>query len=323
MHTKTGTDLSFAAQLLEAGEVVAIPTETVYGLAANAFSEQAVLKIFRAKKRPQFNPLIVHFRDAEAAFGVAENIPEAARLLAQKFWPGPLTLLLPKKSAIPDLVTAGSPRVAVRVPAHPLFRKLLALLPFPLAAPSANLFTTISPTAAAHVAKGLSGRIPYILDGGPSEVGLESTIIGFEESGQPVLYRAGGISREAIETVLGVPVLLQNKPENHPVAPGQLRSHYAPGKPLYFGASIPELLPFAEGKRAALILFEKPFSSHFPQFILSPKGTLTEAAQNLFAALHWANSQEADVILAQAVPENGLGVAINDRLKRASVNAVF
>lgn len=323
MNTETGTDLFRAIQLLEAGEVVAIPTETVYGLAANAFSETAVLKIFEAKKRPRFNPLIVHFADETAAFEAVENIPENARRLAEKFWPGPLTLLLPKKAPIPDLITAGSPRVAVRVPAHPLFRKLLAHLPFPLAAPSANLFTTISPTTAAHVAQGLSGRIPYILDGGQSSVGLESTIIGFGDKDEPILYRAGGIAREAIEAFLGISVVLQNQPENHPVAPGQLRSHYAPRKPLYFGASLPELIQLSGTQDVAIISFSQRFSGNFPQFLLSPTGNLTEAAQNLFAALHWANQQSVAAILAEAVPEGGIGAAINDRLRRASVNAVF
>ncbi len=320
MYTETGTDLAHAIQLLEAGKVVAVPTETVYGLAANAFSDTAVLKIFEAKNRPQFNPLIVHFADETAAFDAVENIPEIARRLAQKFWPGPLTLLLPKKSAIPDLVTAGSNRVAVRVPAHPLFRKLLAALPFPLAAPSANLFTTISPTTAAHVAKGLAGRIPYILDGGPSPIGLESTIIGFTEDEKPILYRTGGLSREALEDFLGMPLLVQNKPQEHPVAPGQLRSHYAPVAPLYFGNSIPKLMQQADTKNVAIIAFQEKISGNFPQFLLSPTGDLNEAARNLFAALHWANNQSIKAILAEAVPENGLGVAINDRLRRASVN---
>lgn len=320
LHTETGTDLARAIQLLEAGEVVAIPTETVYGLAANALSETAVLKIFEAKKRPQFNPLIVHFANTEAAFSAVENIPEIARRLAQEFWPGPLTLLLPKKKHIPDLVTAGSDRVAVRVSAHPLFRKLLAALTFPLAAPSANLFTTISPTTATHVAKGLDGRIPYILDGGPSHVGLESTIIGFPAGEKPVLYRAGGISREVLEDFLGMPLLLQNKPEEHPVAPGQLRSHYAPAAPLYFGDSFPELMRQAGTGDVAIIAFQQRISGNFPQFLLSPTGDLNEAARNLFTALHWANNQPVAAILAGAVPEKGLGVAINDRLRRASVN---
>ena len=323
MTTEIGTDIALAVRLLQKGEVVAVPTETVYGLAANALSPKAVLKIFEAKKRPQFNPLIVHFADVQKALEAAQSIPEAARRLAAHFWPGPLTLLLPKKDFVPDLVTAGSDRVGLRVPAHPVLRELLAALDFPLAAPSANLFTSISPTTAAHVARGLHGRIPYILDGGPSPVGLESTIIGFGENGAPVLYRAGGLAREIIEAFLGMPLLLQNKPEEHPVAPGQLRSHYAPEKPLYFGPDMPELMRLADTAEVAIIGFQEVFDSHLPHFLLSSKGDLEEAARNLFAALHWANSQPVKAILAVAVPEKGLGAAINDRLRRASVNFEF
>lgn len=323
MKTETGTDIALAARLLESHDVVAVPTETVYGLAANALSNKAVLKIFEAKKRPQFNPLIVHFADGETAFNVAQKVPEVARLLAERFWPGPLTLLLPKKDFIPHLVTAGSDRVGLRVPAHPLFRQLLQSISFPLAAPSANLFTTISPTTAAHVRQGLGGRISYILDGGPSAVGLESTIIGFTAAEEPVLYRAGGLPREAIEACLGRSLLLQNKPSEHPVAPGQLRSHYAPAQPLYFGTDLHALQQLAGTPEVAIIRFQEPFSPNFPQFLLSPSGDLKEAARNLFAALHWANSQSVKAILAEAVPEKGLGIAINDRLRRASVNFEF
>lgn len=320
MHTETGTDITRAALLLTAGEVVAVPTETVYGLAANALNQHAVLKIFAAKKRPQFNPLIVHFKNAAAAFEVAAEVPPMARKLAEAFWPGPLTLLLPKKPVIPDLVTAGSDRVAIRVPSHLVFHQLLSQIPFPLAAPSANLFGSISPTEAAHVAQSLQGRIPYILDGGQSGVGLESTIIGFSEVGAPMLYRNGGIAREAIEKILGMPLILQTAPSEHPVAPGQLRSHYSPRKPLHFGTSLPDLLRDAGTSQVAIISFKEKQSGSgdAPQFVLSSTGDLTEAARNLFTALHWADAQKVEAILAEAVPEEGIGVAINDRLRRAS-----
>ncbi len=249
---------------------------------------------------------------------MAAEIPPMAWKLAEAFWPGPLTILLPKKSQIPDLVTAGSSRVALRVPAHPVFQKLLSQLSFPLAAPSANLFGAISPTQAAHVAQSLAGRVPYILDGGPSEVGLESTIIGFSESGVPVLYRNGGIAREAIEAVLGTLVLMQNEPSEHPVAPGQLKSHYAPEKPLFFGPSLPDLLQKAGTSQVAIISFKEKFPGGVPQFVLSPKGDLNEAARNLFAALYWADAQPVEAILAIAVSKEGLGAAINDRLRRAA-----
>jgi L-threonylcarbamoyladenylate synthase len=321
--TETGTDFRKAAALLEAGEVVAVPTETVYGLAANATDTDAVLKIFEAKQRPQFNPLIVHVAETDQAFDYALAVPEAARRLAAAFWPGPLTLVLPKKEIISDLVTAGSDRVALRVPAHPVFRTLLRQLPFPLAAPSANRSGSISPTRAVHVYQSLNGRIPYILDGGESAVGLESTIIGFEAEDRPVLYRVGGLSPEAIEAVLGNALSFQHQPAKHPVAPGQLRVHYAPDSPLYLDDLNMLLRQHPSGNTVVICFQNPPAGCAVPCFILAPDGDLETAAKNLFTALHWANSQDADQILAEPVPETGLGLAINDRLRRASVNYQF
>ncbi|MBL7984887.1 MAG: threonylcarbamoyl-AMP synthase, partial [Flavobacteriales bacterium] len=228
----SGSDLQQAAALLREGKLVAIPTETVYGLAANAYDAEAVLRIFEVKNRPTFDPLIVHVRDSDQVQEVARTIPPEALALMDRFWPGPLTLVLPKQPRVPDIVTSGLDTVGVRMPAHPMALELLRSLDFPLAAPSANPFGYISPTTAQHVGDQLGERIPYILDGGPCAVGVESTIIGWEE-GLPVLYRPGGLPLEAIEQVIG-----SVRPQvKHvlPAAPGMIESHYAPRKPLFVG----------------------------------------------------------------------------------------
>ena len=221
-----GKDILEAAHYLEQGETVAIPTETVYGLAANALNEAAVHKIFAAKERPLYNPLIVHIKGIDAIDTYAKEIPDLAYRLLEAFAPGPLTLILPKQDIVPDLVTAGLAHVALRIPNHPLTLDLLAQLAFPLAAPSANPFGYISPTTAAHVAKQLKGKIPYILDGGPCQKGLESTIIGFTE-GVPVLHRVGALDLETIRKF--VPdIKILDKAEHKPVGPGMLAHHYSP-----------------------------------------------------------------------------------------------
>lgn len=319
MAAVIGTDLNEAARLLSAGELVAIPTETVYGLAANAFHEVAVLKVFEAKQRPAFDPLIVHVHSMEQLASVVRELPPEAEALMKAFWPGPLTLVLPKHSRIPDLVTSGLDTVGVRMPAHPLTLELLRSLPFPLAAPSANPFGYVSPTTAQHVADQLGDRIPYILDGGPCAVGVESTILGFEREGQDqaqghwVLYRAGGVPVEAIEQVIGK-VRPQVK-QVLPVAPGMLESHYAPRKPVFIG-DIATLLKEHPG-RAAVISFTTMHEAWRCE-VLSPAGDLKEAARHLFATLRALDASEADVILAEAFPDEGLGRAINDRLRRAA-----
>ncbi len=319
MNTIIGTDLQEAARLLRAGELVAVPTETVYGLAGNALSEQAVLKIFEAKNRPSFNPLIVHAGSTAQLHGLVTHMPPKAALLASRFMPGPFTLLLPKHPLIPDLVTAGSDLVALRIPDHPLTLALLQQLEFPLAAPSANPFGYISPTTAHHVLDSLQGRIPYILDGGACRVGLESTIVGFDAGGRPVLYRQGGVTAEEIEQVLGEPVL---KPANtgphQPLTAGQLKSHYAPHKPLYLG-SVPELLERFRHLPVAVISFERPYPGvvNGEQYVLSPGGSLAEAASHLFRVLRELDQSGAAVLLAERFPDEGLGRAINDRLERA------
>ncbi len=225
-----GTDVAAAKALLEAGNVVGIPTETVYGLAGNALDPDAVLTIFRVKNRPSFDPLIVHTDAISKLDHFVTHIPEPVRRLAEAFWPGPLTLLFPKRDLIPDLVTAGLPAVAIRIPRHPLTLSLLRSLDFPLAAPSANPFGYISPTTAQHVADQLGNQVPYILDGGSADIGLESTIIGVENN-QLTVFRLGGMALEQIEAVAG-PVAVRTHSTSNPAAPGMLSSHYAPRKPL-------------------------------------------------------------------------------------------
>lgn len=314
MRAKIGSSVQEAAQLLRAGEVVAIPTETVYGLAANAFDEAAVLKVFEAKARPSFDPLIVHIGRKDELARVVAELPPGAEALMETFWPGPLTLVLPKKSAVPDLVTSGLDTVGVRMPAHPLTRELLGSLDFPLAAPSANPFGYVSPTTAQHVADQLGERIPYILDGGPCTVGVESTIVGWEKN-RWVLYRPGGIPVERIEAVIGrvEPALKQVLP----AAPGMLESHYAPRKRVMVGDMDALLRRFA-GQRVGIISFREERPGHRCE-VLSEQGDLAEAARHLFAVLRELDASDCEVILAERFPDQGLGRAINDRLRRASV----
>lgn len=318
MRTEIGNDIAAAAEYLQAGELVAIPTETVYGLAANALNEDAVLKIYAAKKRPQFNPLIMHVASFEQAKQYIQDVSVEAEQLAAAFWPGPLTMLFNKRKNVPDLVTAGSNRVAIRVPNHPLTLQLLSKIDFPVAAPSANPSGYVSPTTAQHVYEGLQDKIPYILDGGACGVGVESTIVGWNENGELELYRLGGIAVEAIEKVIGKKIKHHQKITDNPNTPGQLKSHYATHTPLYLGKIDELLLQFA-GRKIILINFNHYHSSvpKEQQFILSANGSKEEAAKNLFRVLREADQLQADVILAEYVPEEGLGRAVNDRLERA------
>lgn len=312
-----GKDINKAKQLLEQGQLVAIPTETVYGLAGNALDEEAVTRIFQAKNRPQFDPLIIHVPSFAKASLYAENIPEKARDLAEAFWPGPVTLLLERKNNIPDLVTAGLSTVGIRCPDHPLTSTLLHGLDFPLAAPSANPFGYVSPTTPQHVNDQLGEKIAYILDGGPCRVGIESTIIGFD-NGMGMVYRSGGLRLDDIENVIGK-VRLQINTSSNPKAPGQLHSHYAPGKKVMVG-NLEELIPQFRSQRVGILTFQKDFQLPF-QYILSPSGNLDEAARHFFSALRAFDKLPIEVILAEYVPDTGLGKAINDRLRRASFNA--
>ena len=316
MDTLIGKEIALAKQLLDAGELVSIPTETVYGLAANALNTDAVLKIFKVKDRPQFNPLIIHLPFWKDVAQYVKHIPQAAKILAMHFSPGPITFLLPKNNNIPDIVTAGSDKVAIRIPAHPLTMQLLKQLNYPLAAPSANLFGYVSPTNAMHVYEGLKGKINYILDGGECTIGLESTIIDFENEAV-IIRRNGGVSKEEIEAVLGKKVSTKTEATDHPVAPGQLKSHYATVTPLYIGN--PEQLKtlFAE-KKILHIGFGDDGSSK--DYNLSEEGSLDEAAKNLFALLRKADQAGADIIITSLLPNEGIGRAINDRLVRAQHN---
>lgn len=316
---KMGKDINRAAEILQAGATVAIPTETVYGLAANALNEQAVAQVFELKQRPAFDPLIIHLADLKDLHPYVKEIPAAFTTLYDAFSPGPITYVLKKSKLISDLVTAGHPTVAVRFPAHPLCRSLLKKLDFPLAAPSANLFGRVSPTRAEHVADQLGDKLPYILDGGPAQIGLESTIIDLSAR-QPKVLRLGGLSLEELEGHLGSPLHYTKSSSSNPKAPGMLSAHYSPGIPLTHGALTANLSK-VNRLRCGTISFCRKVSGvpSVNQRILSSKGDLKEAASQLFAALRSFDPANIDVILAEEFPNEGLGRAINDRLRRASV----
>ncbi len=312
-----GTDIEHAVDLVEAGEVIGIPTETVYGLAGNAFNTGAVTRIFKIKKRPSFDPLIVHTDSLSKIRGFVKAIPESALQLAEYFWPGPLTLLLPKKNTIPDLVTSGLPDVAVRIPDHATTLALLQRLTFPLAAPSANPFGYVSPTSAQHVNDQLGDKIPYILNGGGSTVGIESTIIGYEGD-QPIVYRLGGLPLKKIEEIVGEVKVMAHS-SSDPTTPGSLKSHYAPDKKVIIG-DIKQLINTYKDHRFALLSFQK-YHEDIPaqnQLVLSPTGDLDEAAKNLFSGLRQLDKLPVEYIFSEFVPPKDLGLAINDRLKRAA-----
>jgi L-threonylcarbamoyladenylate synthase len=302
-----------AAQCLASGGLVAFPTETVYGLGADATDAHAVARLYAAKGRPAFNPLIAHVAQAANAATVAVLGPTAQRL-AQAFWPGPLTLVLPKAPgcAVCDLATSGLDSIAVRVPAHPLAQAILAAFGKPVVAPSANLSGRVSPTSAAHVRADLDGRIDLIVDGGVTPVGIESTIVSC--LGAPTLLRPGGIAREDIERVLGVRLLAPADAAQAPRAPGMLASHYAPRTRLRLDASDIEageaLLAFGEGGLTG--------AQPVAHLNLSPRGDPIEAAANLFGHLRALDAVGAACIAVAPIPAHGLGEAINDRLRRAA-----
>ncbi|QQA43208.1 L-threonylcarbamoyladenylate synthase [Pelagovum pacificum] len=303
--TTDDAGLAEAAALLGAGEIVALPTETVYGLAADARNGEAVARVYRAKGRPAFNPLIVHVADAEAAAELVEMTDDAERLAAA-FWPGALTMVLPLRddAGIAPLVTAGLPTLGVRVPDHPAARALLRKTG-PLAAPSANLSGRISPTSAEHVLAGLDGKIAAVLDGGPCPVGLESTIVGLLP--EPTLLRAGGLPVEALERCLGTALQEPGDPGSAPISPGQLSSHYAPAGRVRLAVESP-----LEGETYL------GFGPHEGDLTLSRSGDLVEAAAALFGCLHQLDAMGATAIAVAPIPDHGLGRAINDRLRRAA-----
>lgn len=311
-----GTDVEHAARLLADGGVVAFGTETVYGLGANALNPHAVSRIFAVKERPHFDPLIVHLASFDQLDTVAEHDNPLVEKLATAFWPGPLTLVLPKKPIVPDLVTSALPTVAVRIPEHPQARALIAAAGKPIAAPSANPFGRISPTRAEHVAEQLGSRIDYILDGGPCRVGVESTVLDVSTN-PPTLLRPGGVTVEELEQVIGPIAMPVTADESHPSAPGMLPSHYAPRTPL----QIRDTTTAADStRRLGLLAFEEPSSRDGWQVVevLSPTGDLVEAAANFFAALRRLDALDLDGIVADSFPQHGLGRALNDRLKRAA-----
>lgn len=309
-------DLHTAKHFLETNYVIGIPTETVYGLAANAYNEEVVAKIFEAKNRPNFDPLIVHTHHIDELNLFTHSIHPKLLQLAKAFWPGPLTLLLPKNNTIPDIVTSGLDRVGVRIPNHKLTLELLKSLNFPLAAPSANPFGYISPTSANHVEKQLGDKIPFILDGGNCSIGLESTIVG-EENNEIKIYRLGGLSIDEIEKEIG-PVTIELNQSSNPKAPGQLKSHYAPKVPLIVG-DIDELVKQHTNKKIGILAFGKYDSINVNTTIknLSDSENLNEAAINLFKYLRELDEMPLDIILTSYLPNKNLGLAINDRLKRA------
>jgi len=313
-------DISKAIEILNNEDVVAIPTETVYGLAGNIYSEKAIRKIFQVKQRPLFNPLIVHIHSIEKIEEIVSEFPEKAKLLATAFWPGSLTLVLKKKPNIPDLITAGKNTVAVRIPNHPVTLSLLKKLSFPLAAPSANPFGSISPTNSTHVANYFRNTIPMVLEGGQCENGIESTIVGFENN-EAILYRLGSISIEEIENVIGK-LKVKNKKEIAPNAPGMLARHYAPKTKTFLVKDIEEFMKNYTHKKIGMLRFSSNinFSRSAHLEVLSKNGDLKEAASNLYAALHRLDQLNLDMIVAELFPDIGLGKSINDRLERATKN---
>ena len=331
-----------AANIIRGGGVVAFPTETVYGLGASAFDEKAVARVFEIKRRPYFDPLILHVSGIDWLDGLAADVPELAKTLIGRLWPGPLTVVLPKKPAVPDIVTSGLPGAAVRMPSSGLARRLIAASGVPIAAPSANLFGSVSPTAAAHVREGLGGSVDMLIDGGECAVGIESTIVSFM-SGGPLLLRPGGTPLEDIEAVIGK-VAIPADGEFANQSPGRSGKHYATKTPLVRVRDIDEIVDIEYIKyinniikndtnnirdtvKIGLLAFA-PLNDiekgNLPSNVvkieyLSKDGDLRDAACNLFAAMRRLDESGADIIAALPVPNTGLGLAINDRLFRAAV----
>jgi L-threonylcarbamoyladenylate synthase len=316
VKTEISTDRNAAVELLRKAEIVALPTETVYGLAANALDPIAVAKIFEAKGRPRFDPLIVHLPEAawlEKIVDLRDEDRQLVSILAKKFWPGPFTIVLPRKTTVPEITTAGLETVAVRISAHPVFAEIIRGLGAPLAAPSANRFGRISPTTAQHVYDELSGRVPLIIDAGPTMHGIESTIVAVRD-GKIEILRRGPITSEDLAAFAKVEIV---KPSDKISAPGQLPSHYAPKTPLRL---TDDLKSFKSSERCALLAWN-PISQD-DRFVgvrnLSERQDLREAAANLFRYLRELDALDVDLIVAERVPDQGLGAAILDRLRRAS-----
>lgn len=327
-------DIEEAAEALKAGKLVAFPTETVYGLGGDAFNPLALAKIFEAKQRPRFDPLIIHIASLEGLEPLVDfsridkTIRKKLDTLIDAFWPGPLTFVLPKKPEVPDLATSGLPSVAVRFPDHPVAQKLISLSTGAVAAPSANPFGYLSPTRAEHVAKQLGDRVDYIIDGGPVRVGVESTVLDMSGTNIRIL-RPGGLDRERIERCIG-PVELHRGEDHLPQSPGLLKSHYAPRTSLELYRH-EDMMNLKNHPGEAYVFFDRQNSEcwlskqekHSEPLIytLSPEGSLTEAAANLFSLLHTLDQSSLKAIHIERVPETGLGLAINDRLFKARAQA--
>lgn len=311
---KISTDIQQAVAFLSEGRLIGIPTETVYGLAANALDPLAVARIFEAKRRPTFDPLIVHVPNFEAAALYVKAIPTTLEKLAKAFWPGPVTLLFEKKDIIPDLVTSGLETVAIRVPNHPLTLELLGALDFPLAAPSANPFGYISPTTAQHVVDQLEKEVSMVLDGGPCTIGVESTILQLS-NGKIKVLRWGGLSIEDLAP-FDVQIEVNTHSTSNPSAPGMLTSHYSPRKKMKLVSSFSQLNEF-ENQRVGFLTWTSK-SQNSRHLTLSENGDMAEASKNLFSFLRQLDAMDIDLIIAEKVPDVGLGKAINDRLTRAA-----
>lgn len=306
-----------AVEVLQADGVVAIPTETVYGLAANIYSKKAIAKIYRIKKRPRTNPLIVHVASLEMAKELVTSFPRTARKLVSQFWPGPLTLILPKSRKVGHWLTAGGNTVGIRMPDHPLTLQLIKEAGMPLAAPSANPFTYISPVTARQVRNMLGDKVDYILDGGRCKKGIESTIVAVR-SNRVTLLRTGAITEEQIEKALGRP--LQKKTTRKTAYPGMFRKHYSPHTPLWLTEDVYEAMTTLSKKKVALLSFQKKYAlpRKIKQLQLSRTGDMKEAAANLYDHLHRLDRGGFDYIISEKAPDEGLGKAINERLKKAA-----
>jgi len=308
--------------ILDRGGLVAIPTETVYGLAAKGTDPDALASIFKTKDRPSNNPLILHFPDLETIAPYTSVISDEVRLLADKFWPGPLTLLLPKIDVVPEMVTAGLPRVAVRIPDHKLTLGLLKILDYPLAAPSANPSGYISPTKPSHVNAQLGDRIPMILDGENCKKGLESTILGWDDSEIPTIYRKGIITKEEIETVLKKEVAIYDPYSKILEAPGMLSSHYAPNTKTLLSSDISKRIKENRHLKIGLITYKDAYKGNVvltKEITLSVNGALDEVAYKLYTAMRELDRLKLDIIIIEKVPDTGIGKAINDRLTRSAI----
>jgi len=325
MLSTSDADIEKAATALAAGALVAFPTETVYGLGADAFNQSALAKVFEAKGRPRFDPLIIHIADLKTLWRIADesslnkNTIERLSVLSEKLWPGPLTLVLPKRVEVPDLATSALATAAIRFPSHPVARKLIQLSTGAVAAPSANLFGRLSPTRAAHVKAQLGDKVEYIIDGGKTPVGLESTVLDLSRD-VPAILRQGGTEREKIEALIGPVALSCDPPSETPLSPGQLKSHYAPRTPLVI-CKREEMEAMSVAPGEGRLYFSHPEIDCIlagRTRVLSESGDVIEAAANFFDCLHELDSMGLDFIRAEEAPASGLGEAINDRLRRAA-----